>query len=80
MSDYIERMIGTAPCFICGQPFTFDVETVVSVWIDPQTNRPPDVNVFNERITPDPAAVERAVQRPICPEDVQTLRERGLKI
>lgn len=80
MSDIDAKLFAIGPCFICGQQFTFDPETVQSVWVDPQTNRPPDVNSLGEHITPDPAAVERAVRLPICPNDVARLRQAGKDI
>jgi hypothetical protein len=78
MSD--DKLFAMDNCFVCGQVFSFDPETVISVWVDPVTNRPPDVNVFGEQITPDPAAVERAVRRPICFGDVIRLRRAGKDI
>lgn len=45
------------PCLVCGQPFTFDPETVPSVPIDPVTGLPPDLGG-------DPA---RARRQPLCP-------------
>ncbi len=61
-----EHMLAFAPCFTDGQVFGFNPETVISVPIDPQTNRPPDVDEHGGHITPDPAAVARAVRMPIC--------------
>ncbi len=43
MSDLSERIVALGVCYACGTGFTFDAETVCSVYVDPQTNLPPDV-------------------------------------
>ena len=45
-----------APCWSCGQLFSFDPERVPSIPIDRQTNRPPDLG----------GAAERAEREPVC--------------
>jgi hypothetical protein len=45
------------PCFMCGQPFSFDPDQVTSVPIDPVTGLPPDLG----------GQAGRAVRQPICP-------------
>lgn len=51
------RMAAFAPCFMCGEPFFFDPDTVISVPIDPVSGLPPDLGG-------DPG---RAVRRPLHP-------------
>lgn len=58
--------VGLDTCFIHGGLFEFDPDSVVTVWIDPETGRPPDVDADGGTIAADPLAVERCVQRPIC--------------
>jgi hypothetical protein len=75
-------MIGLGPCYLHGGLFEFDPDTVVTVLVDPQTGRPPDVGESGEPCTVDPAAEARAVQRPICDPCVETkvnpaLRDAG---
>jgi hypothetical protein len=52
------RLVALGRCFTCGQPFSFDPDTVPSVLIDPTTNLPPDIGHT------DPAD---AVKQPVCP-------------
>lgn len=53
-------------CYIHGDYFAFNPDTVVSVLIDPQTGRPPDVDAQERHVTPEPGSVERSVKRPVC--------------
>jgi hypothetical protein len=64
-----EAVAGVAACFVCKAPFMFDIECVNSVWIDPETKRPPDVDVVHgkaTRITPSREASARSERHPIC--------------
>ena len=65
MSGY---MVGMDKCYVHGGVFMFDPETVVSVRIDPQTGRAPDVGADGEPCEPEPGSVERSVRQPICDE------------
>lgn len=58
--------LALAACFACGETFGFNPHTVISVPIDPETNRPPDVGPEGQNVTPDPAALARAVRMPLC--------------
>jgi hypothetical protein len=60
-------MVAVGPCFVHGGVFRYDPERVPTVLIDPDTGRPPDVGADAQPVTPDPAAVARAVARPYCP-------------
>jgi hypothetical protein len=77
LSDDDRNLTAFGPCFIHGGIFHFDPETVISVWIDPVTNRPPDVNEDGSNV--DPLSVgyaessARAIQQPICPACVSLL-------
>lgn len=63
------HMFAVGACWVCGQPFPFDPETVPSIPIDPVTNRPPDLGG-------DP---DRAERRPVCPGCVaEANRQREL--
>lgn len=57
---------GIAGCYSCGRSFTFCLECVTVVAVDPTTNRPPDVDTHGEVCTPDPDAMARTVARPLC--------------
>jgi hypothetical protein len=73
-------VIAQAHCYGCGQMFSFDPDRVASVWVDPVTRRPPDVDEHGHRQPVDRAALDRAVRAPICPECialVHTLRADG---
>lgn len=74
-------MIAFGPCCVCGNPFPFDPDRVPSILMDPETNRPPDVNENGQHIQPSPEAVERSVKRPYCPVCAKALntelRSRG---
>lgn len=74
-------IIAIGRCFTCRKKFTFNPDRVPSVLIDPETNRPPDVDASGQRIDPSKAAIERSVKRPYCPYCAKTmnmlLRERG---
>jgi hypothetical protein len=51
------------PCYACGNNFDYNPDTVPSVFVDPQTRKPPDVD-------PEPGGFERAYREPICPRCV----------
>jgi hypothetical protein len=65
-------MIGMMPCLIHGELFACDPETVITVRIDPQTRRPPDVGEDGQPCEPDPAAEQRTVQVAVCDECIET--------
>jgi hypothetical protein len=56
------HLIALGPCWSCGERFTFDPDTVVSILVDPDTNLPPDLGHT------DP---QRAIARPLCPSCVE---------
>lgn len=58
------------PCFVCGQPFTFNPTLVPSVPIDPVTKRPPDLGGDPERARREPVCAS-------CVERANVLRERN---
>jgi len=68
--------IATGHCYGCGCPFTFCPDCVVTIAVDPMANRAPDVDAEGRTQPPDPAAVARSVQRPVCPECVERANER----
>lgn len=59
-------MIALGTCWIHKQVFEFDPDTVITVLIDPQTGRPPDVDADGNPCRPEPGAVQRSVQQVIC--------------
>ena len=73
--------MGVAACFVCQRVFTFDIDTVLTVWIDPLTGAPPDAVPF-DAASQDAvdAAVARSVQRPICPECTVKLNAERAKL
>lgn len=62
------ELIGFGHCYGCGLPFAFDPDRVASVYVDPVTRRPPDVDEHGQRQPIDGAAMARAVRVPICPD------------
>lgn len=68
----MSELVGFGPCWMCKVPFAFDIALVASVWIDPQTNLPPDLG----------GDVLRARRMPLCPGCCETAnvhrRENGL--
>lgn len=74
------QYIGISDCYGCGKVFEFDLDTVLTIWVDPKTNIPPDVvmdadgNPVQRRIFDAASQAEydaanaRAVQKPICPD------------
>lgn len=85
MSD--ERSLSAlGPCYVHGGIFEFDPDRVLSVMVDPVTNRPPDVdaegNTIELSMEDFRAAVDRAVKKPVCPDCVEKLNatraRRGL--
>lgn len=66
LPDENADLIAMGPCWACKTVFAFSPVTVISVPIDPQTGLPPDVAPDGSNITPDPAAVARAVRQPLC--------------
>lgn len=56
-------MIAIGPCWACGNIFLFDPDTVDSIFIDGQTNLPPDLCTCGDRAACD----KRAVRQPVCP-------------
>lgn len=61
------RLIAFGSCYGCGDRFAYDPDTVTSVFVDPVTRRPPDVDENGRRQPIDREAAERAVRCPICP-------------
>jgi len=49
------------PCFTCGRVFSYNPNHVPSIFIDPQTNLPPDVSP-----APDGKGMQRARREPLC--------------
>jgi hypothetical protein len=47
------------PCFVCKRVFSYNPNHVPSIYIDPQTGLPPDVE-------PQPGGYERARREPLC--------------
>lgn len=84
MSDPV--VIATGPCYIHGGLFSFDPVRVQTVWIDPVTGRPPDVDEDGAKLPDDDpvvvAGMGRAVQRFLCPDCCRALNfeahRRGL--
>ena len=64
------QALATGTCYMHDGLFTFDPDTVPSVLIDPQTDRPPDIDEHGRPVEPDPAAIMRSVRQPICPDCV----------
>lgn len=62
--------LAIGPCFVCGEPFSFDPDTVDSVPIDPVTQLPPDLG----------GRQERAVKRPICTRCMKLVEERRAQL
>jgi hypothetical protein len=63
----MSQLIGYGPCWSCGRLFTFDPDLVPSLPIDPETNRPVDVDEHGEpgrAWTAEEYA--RTVKQPIC--------------
>lgn len=58
-------------CWTCGKSFTFNPELVPSIFIDPMTSLPPDVDEHSKPQEPDAEAIERAVRQPLCAECVE---------
>jgi hypothetical protein len=65
--------IVASPCLLCGRAFTYNPDLVPSVFVDPSTNRPPDVGADGERRVPTADEVARAVRKPLCPECVEVV-------
>ena len=55
--------VALAPCWSCGAIFSFHPERVPSIPIDPQTNRPLDIDPSPDGLE---AAQARAVKQPVC--------------
>jgi hypothetical protein len=79
-------MIAYGPCYIHGGIFGFDPDRVVTVLIDPHTNRPPDVTAAGQLVPADdpglPERMARSSKRLLCPDCCKELnaacRARGL--
>jgi hypothetical protein len=75
--------IGTFPCWThqdrTGEPgqhyFEADPGTVMSVLIDPDTGRPPDIGEDGAPVPIDPDAVARCIQAFICPDCLAAVNE-----
>jgi hypothetical protein len=57
-------------CLLCERVFTFDPMRVPSVFVDPVSKRPPDVNEDGTHRTPSDEELARAVRLPLCPDCV----------
>jgi hypothetical protein len=67
----MEHMQLIFACWTCGKTSMACPNCVVGLPIDPETNLPPDTEWTGDgyrKITPDPAAVRRAVKQPLCDE------------
>lgn len=62
-------------CHLCKELFEFNPHTVVSLSIDPQTNRPPDVDQDGKQIVPDPEALARMRRAEVCNQCTAELNE-----
>ena len=65
-------MIATGRCHLHGDLFEFDPDTVITVWIDPATGRPPDVDENGDKIDPGPDFKDYCVQVAYCDHCIET--------
>jgi hypothetical protein len=63
-------------CWSCGASLTFNPDLVPSVFVDPVTGRPPDLDVHSRMIEPSDDALARAVRAPLCPDCVEIANAR----
>lgn len=63
------HLTGIDECWVHHGLFMFDPDTVTTVWIDPQTGKPIDID-------PAPGGEQRAVQRPICTPCMEEINKR----
>lgn len=64
------RMKIISPCYIHHGYFMADPDNVVSVLVDPQTGKPPDVDPH-----PDGLGMDRAIQAVICDDCVREVNK-----
>jgi hypothetical protein len=69
-------ILGIAPCCVCGNSFAFDPDRVLTVRIDPETSRPPDVDSGGQHCEPSPEALARSAKQPVCPGCARLLNAR----
>lgn len=65
------RVFAFGECCLCEREFAFDVNTVPSLWLDPETELPPDIGN---------TAPEYARRQPVCPDCVQRFNDRRAKL
>jgi hypothetical protein len=73
-------LIATGPCYMHPGLFSFDPDRVVTIWVDPETDCPPDVDpVTLQPISHDAPRFEtrmaRSVQQMICPACCKQLND-----
>lgn len=73
MSDGV--MVAIGPCWLCGNIFEYDPETVHSILIDPQTQRAVDVGADGQQFQPGAEALARSVRQPFCPACVSKVNQ-----
>jgi hypothetical protein len=71
--------VALSECWVHKGIFEFDPDTVLTILIDPRTRLPTDVDADGNKITQDPAAIERSVQQPICPRCVALLDAEAVR-
>lgn len=76
MSGYVSV---ASPCFTCGRIFSYNPHLVPSVPIDPQTNRPLDVNERGKEQPIDPEARARAIRQPLCRDCIALVNVRRIE-
>lgn len=64
-------LFASGPCFVCGSVFFFNPGLVPSIFVDPETRRPPDLDENHRVIEPSRESLERARRCPICRECVE---------
>lgn len=76
------EMFVMGPCFVGGETFAFDPDTVPSILVDPQTGRPADVDAEGNQIELTEEVRARSVREPYCPACAKRLnadpRRRGM--
>lgn len=66
-------------CWSCGAPVMECPDCVVTVWIDPVTNRPRDTEIVDGRaihVEPSPEVIARSTQQMLCDSCVMAANVR----
>lgn len=78
------NQVAMGPCFLHGGLFAFDPERVQTIWIDPQTGNPPDVDpATGAPLPPGPLVDERMTRSRkeiLCPACCAQLNEAARRL